>query len=566
MAIITLLESMLEEQTLLEIGGDINIEPKNFNTADNGEYSFDATFENSAGEVETIPMEVSIETDCADRSIYITFKEEGGGYTTTDRGETTREKLRIVSSKMTGIAYCVKYHFDNLACEVKTIKFSPIADPKDREADKNRRAKLYTVFAEKYLPIVLGIKKDDIVIQGKNTSNVKVILPSAFGGGGTIGYIDDYSDNDNYDDDDDTDIVQDNITIIDNLLDDSGLPSEYTRAVMIELNELHRDGNLSDGDMPVISRQDISDLQRVFNFLEFVELEWDDVDTQFGDRRYGGAVDLLFNYASRFRPSRIIEDMVFKMGIGASHIIDLIDNGYVDSTNVVDAVNRIIDDDPLGHNVDGRLLASLIRHIQSNPRDEDWFKINWNDIEDLESKLNDIAEDIFSDGDEYNKFKNAVGLGGSINVDYDDIKSAITTRNMDDIGIIMGMSPTIENAELIVRFINKAFPTYYENLKNNIISIVNHTKPRAMPLSQALKKRMNNLPYMSNDIPKELRFGLAKVIDNLYNTIISEVEEEEHPDDLEKYKYDLSKQSNTDKDEIYDSYKRKPTTRFKNIW
>jgi len=558
MAIITLLESMLEEQTLLEIGGDINVEPKNFNTADNGEYTFDATFENSAGEVETIPMEVSIDTNCDDRSIYITFKEEGGSYTTTDRGETTREKLRIVSSKMTGIAYCVKYHFDNLACEVKTIKFSPIADPKDRDADKNRRAQLYVIFAEKYLPLVLGIKKEDIVIQGKNTNDVKVILPSAFGGGGTIGYKDDSDDD--YSDDDDTDIVQDRITDIDNLLDNSDLPSEYTRAVMRELNELHRNGNLSESDVPVISRHDISDLERVFNFLQSVELEWDDVDTQFGDRRYGGAVDLLFNYASRFRSSRIIEDMIFKMGIGASHIIDLIDNGYVDNT-VVDAVNRIIEVVA----VDGKLLASLIRHIQSNPRDEDWSKIHWDDIDELIYTLEAIAEDVFDDRDELNKFKNAVGLGGALNVDYDDIKRAL--KKMDDIGIITGMSPNLDNADLIVKFVNKLFPAYYEDLKDNIISIVSRTKPRDMPLSQALKKRMNNLPYMSNDMPKGLRFGLAKVIDTLYNTIISEIEAEEHPDDLEKYKYTQSKLDVPDnREEIYDSYKRKPTTRFKNIW
>jgi len=201
MAIITLLESMLEEQTLLEIGGDINVEPKNFNTADNGEYTFDATFENSAGEVETIPMEVSIDTNCDRNNIYITFKEVGGGYTTTDRGETPREKIRIVSSKMTGIAYCVKYHIENLACEINKINFSPIADTKDRDADKNRRAQLYVMFAKKYLPLVLGIKKDEIQIRGEDTSDVSVILPRAFGGGGTIGVADDYSDDEDYEDD-----------------------------------------------------------------------------------------------------------------------------------------------------------------------------------------------------------------------------------------------------------------------------------------------------------------------------------------------------------------------------
>lgn len=459
---------------------------------------------------------------------------------------------------MTGIAYCVKYHIENLACEINRINFSPIADTKDREADKNRRAQLYVMFAKKYLPLVLGIKKDEIQIRGEDTSDVSVILPRTFGGGGTIGGT-----NDGYEDEDDTDIVAERISDIEDMLDNSDLPSDYSRDVISELNLLHRNGDLSEGDMPSISSQDISDLERVFQFLDFVGEDWGMIENNFGDRRYEGAVDLLFNYASRFRGSRIIEDMVFKMGIGSSYLIDLIEHGTLEF-NVVDALNRLIAEFP--ENIDGRLLASLIRHIQSNPDSDDWHKIDWNDIEDLESTLDDIAEDVFEDGNEFNKFKNAVGISGTTNIDPEAVEYAITKHHKDDINLIMSMSPNIDNIASIVNVINTMVPKHYEELKNNIIDNVKRNSPRSIPLSQSLKKRMANLPYMTNDTPKELRFGISKVIDKLYNTIISEVEEEEHPDDLEKYKYAQSKANPSDTEEIYDSYKPKRSVRFKNIW
>lgn len=63
MAIVTILE------TLLEMGGSLDEAPTNFETQDNGEYTFDATYTNGDGDIETIPMEVSIDTYCDRNSI-----------------------------------------------------------------------------------------------------------------------------------------------------------------------------------------------------------------------------------------------------------------------------------------------------------------------------------------------------------------------------------------------------------------------------------------------------------------------------------------------------------------
>jgi len=155
--------------------------PDNFKYTTNGDtttYSFDIDYV-EGGEPKSLTMVVDITSDCDDKSIDISFDEQGGTSGTTDRGQSPSEKLEIVNTKMEAITYCIGYHMESIECEMNKIKFTAVSSLKDRQLKNNRRANLYIAFAKKYIP-KLGLEILDIKEKGALSKKV-VITTTPFG-------------------------------------------------------------------------------------------------------------------------------------------------------------------------------------------------------------------------------------------------------------------------------------------------------------------------------------------------------------------------------------------------
>lgn len=368
-----ILESLLNELAETDID---ELEPDNFDHDGRGNYTFDVDYEHG-GEPDTLTMEVSIETDCGSEDMSVAFKEKGGSYTTTDRGESVKEKRHIVSAKMDGVAYCVKYHMDNISCELNQISFAPVADAKDREQNKNRRAKLYVFFAKKYLP-KMGVEIKDI--KGENSGSV-TIYTEPFGGSGDIEAEEDEEAR--------TDRAYEAIyNVIPN-----NAPDNWKESFVNDMIEQYYMGNYDDPDEVASEYRELTgDLSDLFDYLDKIDV-LDEVNDMFND-----PTDL-FDMVNNHNLQAIAEEFLVNYRWGINHIPELYENDLISS--IRDAIDQLIAEDDAIFEDYPDAFYDLIQYIIDNPKEQEWDTADWDDIV-MTDALSNVSHD---DEDKYKFLK-----------------------------------------------------------------------------------------------------------------------------------------------------------------
>ena len=365
-----LIESVLSELA----DGSIDEEPDEFFTEDDGNYTFEVSYSHK-GEADTVEMEVSIETDCRNGSISVLFNEAGGNYRSTNLGGTIGEKRRIVDTKMTGVAYCVKYHIEHVSCVLNKITFSPVAEEKDVAQNKNRRSRLYVLFAKKYLPKI-GLKINEI--KGENTSHV-VIYTDEFGGeeGGIEGNVES-----------EYDAIQETLHAIASNIPSA--PRTWIFNIIEEVMNMYDEGRIDSEDIHDKYLTLAHDVEIFFKYLKLIGVDWDYAEEMFGE-----AIDV-FKLVDQYNLDSIAEEYLANHGWGVDDIPLLKRNKLISS--IVEAVEAIFDADMYTLGDNPTAFTNLAYHIIENPEEEEWDTIDWENV-DLETWLDQ------SDLDDKDKYR-----------------------------------------------------------------------------------------------------------------------------------------------------------------